>query len=346
MKTTIFVPEKINVGFQNRSDTYTKKLAYVIYFDQKGILRKEASWNSWRNNEINNIIYDNTPISGFVLNKKVGDYDSGWSHRHAYCRVYDPRDFEFEISIENLLYILENTSSIKGKGLEGDFVYGWDGTDLVLIPVDSPDYREIAELNKLRFEKPNFNSKELILGATYKSNDNKDLIYLGRFYEANEDNKESKSYFFYNRNSDYYKITLFKSLSGNILDIIDNKCVEDYADLMDELFKSARYSAREPKNDKYVAYTLDEFLLRFKDYWYQAHFYTENGTKYFVSRYRGYSYYRNDYTYDLYDCEKNRTNNKLLSDVSLNTIYTKYKPMYLITYKSNGELIKEWKLKV
>lgn len=29
-------------------------------------------------------------------------------------------DFEFEITIENLLYILENANPIKGKGLEGE----------------------------------------------------------------------------------------------------------------------------------------------------------------------------------------------------------------------------------
>lgn len=35
MNTNIFVPTKINVGFQERKDTYTGKLAYVIYFDEK-----------------------------------------------------------------------------------------------------------------------------------------------------------------------------------------------------------------------------------------------------------------------------------------------------------------------
>lgn len=43
MNTNIFIPTKINVGFQERKDTYTGKLAYVIYFDEKGKLRKETS---------------------------------------------------------------------------------------------------------------------------------------------------------------------------------------------------------------------------------------------------------------------------------------------------------------
>ena len=48
MKSNIFIPKIINVGYQNRSGTYTGKLAYVIYYDEKGKLRKEASWNNWR----------------------------------------------------------------------------------------------------------------------------------------------------------------------------------------------------------------------------------------------------------------------------------------------------------
>lgn len=181
MNTSIFVPKKINVGYQNRSGTYTGKLAYVIYYDEKGKLRKEASWNSWRDQNIPNEVFDNVPTEGFVLNKKVGDYDSGWNHRYAYCRVYDPRNFEFEITIENLLYILENANSIKGKGLEGEFVYGWDGKDLVLMPVEAPDYKEISAYNKIVHNNESIKAKDLIVGATYLTKDNQERIYMGKF---------------------------------------------------------------------------------------------------------------------------------------------------------------------
>ena len=124
MNTTIFLPKTIKVGYQNRSDTYTGRLAYVIYYDQQNKLRKERSWEGWRDNKIEPQEFSNEPTSGFVLNKKVGGYDTGWNHRQTYTRVYDPRGFEFEITIPNLLYILENANSIKGKGLEGDFIYG------------------------------------------------------------------------------------------------------------------------------------------------------------------------------------------------------------------------------
>ena len=116
MKTNIFIPQTIKVGYVNRSNTYTGKLAYVIYYDHKNKLRKEKSWEAWRDSEIEANEYQNTPISGFVLNRKAGGYSTGWNHRQTYCRVFDPRNFEFEITIPNLLYILDNVNSIKGKG--------------------------------------------------------------------------------------------------------------------------------------------------------------------------------------------------------------------------------------
>ena len=139
---SIFIPNKINVGYQNREGTYTGKLAYVIYYDERGKLRKETSWQNWRDENIPNNIYENVPTEGFVLNKKVGGYKSDWNFRQTYSRIYDPRGFEFEITMENLLWILECCSSIKGKGLEGEFVYGFAGKDLILVPVDSPDYQK------------------------------------------------------------------------------------------------------------------------------------------------------------------------------------------------------------
>lgn len=177
------IPDKIKVGFQKRSDTYTGKLSYITYINKKGKLAKETSWEGWRDKEIVPLEFDNEPTEGFVLNKKAGGYSTGWNHRQTYCRVYDPRDFEFEISIENLLYILQECTSSKGKGLEGKFVYAWSGKDLVLLPVDSLDYKMSKQLID-RTEK--ITMKSLKIGASYKgklpsSKDISDnLVYIGK----------------------------------------------------------------------------------------------------------------------------------------------------------------------
>ncbi len=173
----LFIPDKIKVGFQNRTGTYSGKLAYVIAQDKRGAWRKETSWESWRDKTIEPQEFENTPTEGFVLNKKVGGYKSDWNFRQAYSRVHDPRGFEFEIKIDNLLYILEHTNSIKGKGLEGEFVYSWDGKDLVLLPKAAPEFKTntdaSAQLGK-------FAAKDLVAGRKYLFADGEELYYLGR----------------------------------------------------------------------------------------------------------------------------------------------------------------------
>ena len=66
MRNSIFIPKTINVGYQDRLGTYTGKLAYVIYYDEKGKLRKETSWNGWRDKNIPNNEYDNIPQVGIT----------------------------------------------------------------------------------------------------------------------------------------------------------------------------------------------------------------------------------------------------------------------------------------
>ena len=177
----LLIPTKIKVGFQEREGTYTGKLAYVIYYDQKGVLRKEKSWESWRDEKIDSLEFNNEPMTGFVLNKGVGGqrHSDGWNARNEYIRVYDPRDFEFEISVANLLFILRECDCSKGKGLEGKFVYAWDGTELVLLPECSVDYKNSQSFTQLQTQSVKF--KDLILGASYTTKRQETLTYLGKF---------------------------------------------------------------------------------------------------------------------------------------------------------------------
>lgn len=197
--SSVFIPKKIKVGFQKRTDTYTQKLAYVIYYDQKNKLRKETSWEGWRDKNIDPEDYDNEPTSGFVLNKKVGGYQYHYDMRQTYVRVFDPRGFEFEITIPNLLYILENTSAIKGKGLEGDFVYGWDGKDLLLIPTSAPEYQEMQKMATTLYEGESIKAKDLVVGYTYGTANGGAFVYMGKsdYWDRQRNSQYCKSYGWY-----------------------------------------------------------------------------------------------------------------------------------------------------
>lgn len=371
MKPNIFLPEKINVGFQQRDDTYTKKLAYVIYFDEKGKLRKETSWNSWRNKEIENKIFKNEPTSGFVLNKKAGGYSTGWNHRQTYVRVYDPRGFEFEIDVTNLLYILENTNSIKGKGLEGEFVYGWDGKELVLIPCDSPDYKEITEFNKILHSNKNIKVKDLVLGGTYLTKNNEEWVYMGKFdyhttkskydlengkYDYTNINK-GKHHFFvreatYSYNNEKYLATIIlKSLSGRFIGTVSEECAENYAELMDKLERTTEYSPIDDSKDEYIPYTFEDFIGRCKNAWWSVDFYSKDRKQKKIHFCK-----RNDVSQGVYEevyeeyeeqshwrgmVRRTRTIKKPFA--SLREVYDKYNPHYLNKYLANGKLYSEGK---
>ena len=179
--TQLLIPPRLRVGFQERAGTYTGKLAYVIYYDTKGTLRKEKSWQSWRSNKIDPVEFDNVPTDGFVLNKGVGGQRQswGWHARNEYVRVYDPRDFEFEISVANLLFILREGTCHPGKGLDGKFVYAWAGTELVLLPVTSLDYQQSTAYTA-RLDKT-VKVKELVPGYTYQTKRRGQWLYLGKF---------------------------------------------------------------------------------------------------------------------------------------------------------------------
>lgn len=175
----LFIPKRIKVVYVERDDTYTKRLAYVIYFDNKGVLRKQTSWDSWRDEKIAPEEYDNLPQSGFVLNKNV--QRCNWSHfgsNRSMIRIYDPRGIEFEITPENLIGILMETTCSK-RGLEGEFVYAWAGKDLLVLPTSSEAYQKAVTYTARQDQK--IPAKELKQGCSYTTKDGKEVIYLGRF---------------------------------------------------------------------------------------------------------------------------------------------------------------------
>lgn len=242
MKKQLYIPNKINVGFQNREDTFTGKLAYVIYYDMKGELRKEKSWNSWRDSKIDPQEFVNEPTEGFVLNKKVGGYKSDWNFRQTYVRVYDPRNFEFEISVPNLLFILSQCDCSRGKGLEGKFVYSWEGTDLVLLPCCSEDYKNSQKYTVLQTQ--NVKAKELVAGNSYLTKKQEFLTFIGKFdyfcvksqgYKAEP--PESIRYIFWNGKS----FVPLKNLSS-IAATAQAETAIDLAELIDQYYKSTHGS--------------------------------------------------------------------------------------------------------
>lgn len=261
---SFFIPEKLAVGFQNRSNTYTGKLAYVTYFDNKNTLRKETSWNGWRDNKIDPLYVDNVPTSGFILNKKAGGEKWGWNQRNTYTRIWDPRGFEIEISIENLLWILEYVNS-ENKELKGNFVYSWYGTDLVLMPIVSPDYEESKRLSEQQYKKTSFKKKDLIPGTLYKMKGKElnELVYIGEVKVSTEFNMSCVDKLAFVPIQDSWKLYSNYDDNVNRLDFF--------------IFKSVSSIIAEMQQDYFDKNTVNEYLHRFDMCAYSYNFWNNFG---------------------------------------------------------------------
>lgn len=178
MKSNLYIPKTIKIGFQKRDDTFTGKLAYVIYTDDKGVLRKEKSWQSWCDAKIKALDFDNEPVDGFMINKDVQRYN--WSHfssNRSYIRIHDPRGFEFEISPENLIGILMSGNCDR-RVLQGKFVYSWAGTELVLLPEVSESYLSSVSFTKVQAKE--ITKEDLKPGFIYRTKQMEEFVYLGK----------------------------------------------------------------------------------------------------------------------------------------------------------------------
>lgn len=330
----LYIPAKLKVGFNNRKDTYTGKLAYVIYQDEKGKWRKETSWENWKDDKIETEFIDNEPISGFVINKGVGGARAsyGWNARNEYIRVYDPRGFEFEISVPNLLFILQETSSLKGKGLEGEFVYSWSGKELVLLPTSSKDYEESMTYTKNQAKK--VYAKDLKKAHFYKAKDNEDYLYIDRldYYRKSEwkdDRKKGeiiheKGHIFYHMKSNNF--LLIKNM--NKLAYENGKIdAIAYADIHEEYMQSIHGSAPAQielvkedfnftKKTNLRIFTVDELIQALAELHCKAEYWDKASTKIGLNRifsYQGFTI--EDIENDIVCLAKQKEDEKTLSEI-------------------------------
>jgi hypothetical protein len=305
------------------------------------------------------VICENEPTSGFVLNKKVGDYVSDWNHRQAYVRVYDPRDFEFEITIQNLLYILENATSTKGKGLEGEFVYGWDGKDLVLIPCEAPDYQELVKLNAIRHSEKKISARDLKVGATYRTRQNQEWVYMGKFDEYNwSGTKKAKPQFwFYHRYEEerWNESGCFEtmaSVSQKLIEAISEEPAEDYADLYEKMISRTKFSPVDNSKDEYIPFTKEELEKAFEmnrwDYYNSKDVYVSTGNRISLQRDRStheFYYETKNPNYTGYSWYNRNSNNEPYylrhTFKDIDEVLEKLKPLRRKQYLANNKVYSE-----
>ena len=256
----LFIPKKLKIGFQKRNDTYTGKLAYVIYYDEKNVLRKEKSWTSWCDSSIQSIEVDNLPRSGFVLNKGIQRMGYHWGNGRSVVRVHDSREFEFEITVANLIGILMH-SDVSKRDIMEECVFAWQGTELVLLPVTSEEYQKSVTFTAKQSN--TVSAKDLVLGYQYaeKKSDTV-LTYIGRHnwweasgFEIRTHINRGKHYIFWDGDK-FIRLKELKKISH----CLSNAIVDNYAELVENFYSTLN-------SQNVVGVNIVECPIKFRDYY-------------------------------------------------------------------------------
>ena len=176
------LPQQLKVGFAGGCDVDQERLAFVVRQKPNGEWASEKSFNKWRNKEIEPKVFDNTPVEGFALITAGGGVKDrcGGNARMEYVRVMDPRGWVFEITVPNLLAIMQERACYPGKGLAGEFVYAWPAHPqgkLVLLPAGGEIHQAAQQFTELQQPAEDL---ELQGGEICLTKDGDTVIYLGR----------------------------------------------------------------------------------------------------------------------------------------------------------------------
>lgn len=181
--------EKFKVGFNHRRDTYTTKLGFINPLVSEATPKKSEkyqlgkSYDNWRDEKIDEEFYDNEPLSGFVLNYRVGGQSYGWSGREPKFRVLDPRGFEIEITLDNLVDLTEFGMG-KGKVFEGELIYIYYNGRLTLINTEDSRYKNLYLKDKTDIK---YDNEDFVVGGIYQTteigSESGFNLYLGAFID-------------------------------------------------------------------------------------------------------------------------------------------------------------------
>lgn len=149
-----------------------ENLAYMTQVDENkssflSKVKTGCQWAGYQCDVDSGVTIDNKPISGFYIGSSV----SRWSTSNKLFRVKDPRGFTVEVPTDNIATLLHITTVQNGV-VQKECVWGRDGVNHILLPVNSEPYLEA--------KKTIVSSKDYISTKNLKPGDHCSIMYQGR----------------------------------------------------------------------------------------------------------------------------------------------------------------------
>lgn len=193
---------------------------------------------------------DNPPLSGFTFVDVVSRYRT----KNKLMRVFDPRGFIVEVSIDILLEIMQS-ATIKNGVIQEKCFWARKGAENILIPENTPLHEQY--LSETVYAKAaNISTKNLKVGGLYINKDGKKYFYLGKLVlKVDEENTSSTAFTKYSdlvKNK--YEFYVFANLSINAENVDTNYLVVQHPTMKEEdttQFKNEIYSQIEKTYNAY-----------------------------------------------------------------------------------------------
>ena len=196
------------------------------------VKKMQETGRSWiREGDKEGVVIDNTPTKNIYVGSSV----SRWSTSNKLFRVTDPRGFTVEIPTDNLATLLHHTTVVKGV-VQEECVWGKDGNNHILLPINSEPYR-------LSKEKQSVLDNELIPVKDLKVGD------WVRFFEAEAD------YYFLGRVKITWKLVGYerpKYWGSHYKRNQEIKEVTDYYEIEDKQYTNIFLRFSEWKGEQYI----------------------------------------------------------------------------------------------
>jgi hypothetical protein len=226
----------IYVSFQKRNTESGSPLGALAPWGEDSVSRKKmAQIDAWGDPKFNAVKLENIPVSGF----RVSDFarHNGWNGDNTVIQIEDPRGFELQISVDNMIQIMNGNTIVDGE-IKIPCVWGRDGSRNILLPINSEPYKNAID-NTERL-KQTFNIRGVRHGNKLELKDGRIGIYYGAYYQIlrkqiNEDQRSLGGF----DNSRQYEKVVVDPQKLHLIHIIENKAVADFKPHL-EVTKSMR----------------------------------------------------------------------------------------------------------
>lgn len=180
--TSIQIPEKMYVAFQRAMHDGHVHQGYMTSYGTDAASKKRManlrhSTGADKDNGLEPVVLENKPMYGFKISRALRS--NGWRSEIQTVSIEDPRGFQFDVTVANLIMLTDNNLIHNGEIIQ-QCIWARDGQSNLLLPVNCQPYQD-ALVNTDRVSK-RVNTRAVRPGFEVLLHDGRKGMYMGQMF--------------------------------------------------------------------------------------------------------------------------------------------------------------------